>query len=263
MNLKNIISLIFSKWSGVGLGFIMLLFLANCAKNKSKEDMSFEELEKKSVAYLEKKRYDDASEYLEQIIAKFSDRADIHRFKMILADTYFKAGNYPSACQMYDHYNQYYPSDRNAEYSKYQSVLAQFYQTLKTDCDQTATEETIKRCCSYLETNGYQQYKRDVQDIQNTCEHKLINKEIYVYNFYLQQEKYDAAKNRLNYLKTHYLPKKKTLEPQLLYLECKLAQKQQDNKLIQKNVETLFSQYPESQFTRMTQSLFNKREFEF
>ena len=227
--------------------------------------MNFEELKEKTEAFLEKKRYDNATELLEQIIARYPDKQEIHTYKMLLADTYFKLGKYSSSAHLYDHYQNYYPSDNKAEYAKYQAVLSQFYQTLKTDCDQTPTQETIKICSSYLQNSHYQKYRKDVLDIQNTCEHKLISKEIYVFNFYLKNEQYDAAKNRLNYLRSHYLPKKNTLEPQILYLECKLAQKQRNEQTIQKNLEELFAKYPQSEYARMSQSLITKNNtvFEF
>lgn len=226
--------------------------------------MNFEELKQTTEAFLEKKKLDDATIYLEQIIARYPERQDIHTYKMLLAETYFKLGKYASSCQLYDHYQNYYPSDSKAEYAQYQAILAQFYQTLKTDCDQTPTEETIKLCTRYLNQEAYQKYRKDILDIQNTCEHKLISKEIYVFNFYLKQGKYEAAQNRLNYLKNHYLVKKKLLEPQLLYLETKLAKKQKNDFLVNKNVETLSSQYPESQYAKMSYLLANKKdEFEF
>ena len=243
------------------LPFILAL-LNGCAKQQDKEP-SKEELKAKTVALFNKEKHEEAAEALDSFINKYPDDPEIHKYKIALADLHFKQGNYPSAYTLYQHYAQYYPADKKAEYSQYYAVLSKFYQTLKPDCDQTATEETIQLCKNYLNRPVNQRYRKDVSDIQNTCEHKLINKEIYVYNFYLKQGKYDAANIRLNNIKKQYLAKKKSLEPQLLYLECKLAEKKKNSELIKKNIEQLITQHPESQYTRMAEAIIAKDKFIF
>ena len=243
---------------------IGLLLLASCAKQpKDKDEMGFDELKKNSLVSLEKKKYDEAAKHLERIVAKYPEHENAHKHKLALADTYFKMGKYPAAEKIYSHYSNYYPSDPKAEYARYKSIRSQFYQTLRVDCDQTATEQTIKLCNTYKDNANFQKYSKDVTDIQNTCEHKLINKEIYVYNFYLKQQKFDAAQNRLDYLRTNFLDKKKSIEPRVLYLECKLAQRQKKTVDLEQKLEQLFSKFPQSQYTRMAQSLVTRGKFRF
>lgn len=242
---------------------LTVILVTSCAKQKKKEEMSFEELRKKTFACLEKKRNDEAAEYLEQIIAQNPDRSDIARYKLLLAEVYFKTGKYPSAFELYDHYNQFYPADTRAEYAKYRSILSKFYQTLRTDCDQTQTEETTKLCQEYLDNSSYKKYATDVADINKTCQHKLVDKEVYVFNFYLKQGEYEAAKGRLHHIREAFLNKNPHLEARLLYLESQLAQKQKNLALVKENLEKLSAQFPESQFTPMTQALLTKQSFLF
>lgn len=242
------------------IGLVSLL--ASCAKQpKSKDEMSFDELKEKTFVMLEKKDRETAIECLERIIAHHADRPDIAKYKMLLAETYFKDEQYAAAYEMFEHCNQFYPSDLLAEYSKYKSVLSKFYQTLRTDCDQTPTEETIKLCKEYLDTPDYKEYRKDVDDIKKTCLQKLIDKEVYVFDFYLHQNQYDSARKRIDYLKSTYLPKHPSIEPRLLYLECKLAKRQKKDDVILQNLTTLASKYPESQFTSMGQALVAKNTF--
>lgn len=245
------------------LGLGIALLLTGCAKQKSKEEMNFDELRQKAFACLEKKRNTDATEYLEHIIAQHPDRPDIAKYKLLLAEVHFKEGNYPSAFELYDHFNQFYPADNRAEYAKYQSIRAKFYQTLKADCDQTQTEETIKVCAEYLENKGFTHYATDVADIKKTCANKLIDKEVYVFNFYLKQGEHEAALGRLKNIRETYLAENPGLEARLLYLESVLAKKQKNIALVKENLGKLSTKYPESQFTRMTQALVTKQNFFF
>jgi len=244
-------------------GLVSMLCMQGCSKQRKRTDLSAEELRSKALAYIQKKNYDASVDYLEQLVAKYPDHSQISKYKLLLAESCFKAGRYPSANQLFEHYNQFYPSDQRAEYAKYKALLSKFYQTLRTDCDQTETEDTVRICQEYLDNNLYSKYRNDVADIKRTCEHKLIDKEIYVFNFYVKQEQYESAENRLKHLRKTYLPNNQALEARLLYLECKLAQKQKNQDKIKESIEKLVAQYPESQFTHMAQALTTKSPFFF
>lgn len=238
-----------------------IALFAGCAKQKPKEEMTFDELRTKALAYVKDKKNDLAAEHLEQIIAQNPDRTDIGKYKLLLAEVYFKDGKYPSAYELYDHYSMFYPSDERSEYAKYRSILAKFYQTLRSDCDQSQTEETVRLCKEYLDASSFKEYIKDVADIHKTCENKLIDKEVYVFNFYLREGELDAAKKRLDYVRTAYLASNQGLEARLLYLESQLAKKQNNVALMQENLTLLAQKYPQSPFTSMTHALVNKPTF--
>lgn len=253
---------------------VSFLLFSGCAKQKEAEDMNVDELKQHALTAMNNQRHDAAIEYLDKIIAKHPDHEDIGNFKLLLGDALFKTGDYPAANKLYEHFTQYYPSDAKAEYAKYRSILAQFYHTLRTDCDQSVTKDVITACNDYLAQARYQEYRKDVLDIQNTSEHKLINKEVYVYNFYLKQgdlsplpeerEKcYRAARGRLANLQKMYGDKNESLKPRLLYLECKLAQRENKESVIHDSLEKLLNEHPQSQFTRMAQALATKKDFSF
>ena len=181
----------------------------------------------------------------------------------MLAESYFNTGDLPSAYQMYEHFKDFYPSDKKAEYAFYKSIKSKFYQTLKIDCDQSETEQTINLCKDYFKNNNYAKYTKDIEDIEYTCHRKLIDKEVYVCNFYLKKGKFKCAKNRIAYIKENYLDKDINLNPRVLYLEAKLAQKEKNKLELSKKIEQLMEEYPESNFTRMAQGLEVSRKFIF
>jgi len=253
----------FSSFLGLACAVVILLGSIGCSKQKTKDDMTLPELAKKTTALLEKKKYDDAITHLETLIARFPDNPNVGKYKMLLAELYFKREEYPSAQELYEHYNQFYPSDTSAEYAKYKSLLAMHYQTLRSECDQTETEETVRLCNEYLQNNQYTKYRKDVLDIKKTCTDKLIDKEVYVFNFYLKQDQFDAAHSRLKSLKDKYLAANKSIEPRLLYLETKLAQREKNKKVLHERLDLLMQKYPESQFTQMAQGLISRPTFVF
>lgn len=242
---------------------MICILLSCCSKHKKRDQMSAEELSQKAFVYLDKKKNDDAIVYLEELMGRFPDHANIGQYKMLLAELYFKTENYAAAQELYEHFNQFYPADNQAEYSKYKSLLAMFNQTLSTDCDQTETESTLQLCREYLQNEHYKKYSAEVANIKKICENKLIDKEVYVFNFYLKQENYDAAHARLKHLKEKYLGVNDSLQARLLYLECKLAKKERNPILVKQKLAALAERYPESKFTQMAQSVATPRLFEF
>lgn len=240
----------------------MTLMLAQCSKQKTKQQMSLDELTAKAETNITRKKNDDAISYLEEIMARFPDSPKVAEYKMKLADLYAKEGRNDQAHEMFEHYNQFYPSDSKAEYAKYQALKAMHRQTLSTDCDQTETEKTIEHCKEYLANNAYTAYRSEIEGIQNECQNKLIDKEVYVFNFYVQQEQYEAAHNRLKNLKEKFASNAE-LKPQLMYLECKLAQRQNKKDDAQKTLDALIQTYPESRFASKAQAMVHQPKFVF
>lgn len=245
------------------VAFLFIILLAGCAKEKKQEQLSADELSQKAFTCVKKKDYPGAIAQLEQIMTSFPDDQNIARYKMMLAEVYFKEKSFAAAQEVYEHFNQFYPSDKRAEYSKYKSLLSMFHQTLPVDCDQTKTEETIQLCREYLQNPNFNRYRNDVIAKQAACENKLIDKELYVFNFYVKHGNYDAARNRLKHIKSKYLAANTDLEARVIYHECKLAQREKNITLVKQHADKLRETYPTSQFTQMAQALTTQRPFLF
>ncbi len=235
----------------------LCLFMLGCSKQdkKNSDEMKFVELKKQALTHLDKGNKRDAVFFLEKMVAHHSDNQHVGLYKLMLADLYFKMSRHIQSYEMYQHFHELYPADQKAEYASYKAILSKYYQTLRTDCDSTATEQTLRLCKGHLQNPTYINYQKDVSDIENTCRKKIVDKEVYVYNFYLREGKVQSARNRLKYLREEHLPKSVSLEPRLLYLESKLAKHEKNLDLMQEKMKHLAVSYPNSQYTRMARGL--------
>lgn len=248
-------------------GFVLVagsfLLSVGCSKHipakKKKDAQELVELKNEVLKRRAAQDYEGAIASLQRIIREHPDHEGMNNVKLMLADSFMKVKQYPAAFTLYDNFVLNYPSDKQSEFARYQAILAKFYQTLSPDRDQTVTQETMTLCDAYLASLSNQMYRKDVADIYNTCEQKLIDKELYVYNFYLNKGEYQAAGKRLEYLREHYLGKQKEdLEPRLMFLECKLAEAQHKHEALEKIAENLCEIYPESLYARMAQAFVEK-----
>jgi outer membrane assembly lipoprotein YfiO len=225
------------------------------------KDLEFEELEKQVKDQASDE--DHKTKILEQIIAKFPDHPHIANYKMQLADHCFEQEKFATAYDLYEHFSRMYPTDARSEFAQFQSINSKFQlsREINDDCDSSDTKEAIKQCADYLTREMSQSFKTEVSSIKATCEERLLDKEIHVYNSYLRRGKYQSAQHRLDYLKEHFLPVNSELAPRILFLECKLAERKNDRDIAIKHLESLINTYPTSQFTRMAESIMNKKAF--
>jgi outer membrane assembly lipoprotein YfiO len=248
----------------MGVIALSVLFLSGCGKrSKLAEHLDFNELQKEVFSSLDAHDKQRATVCLEQLVTKHADHKDIARYKIMLADLYYDAQRYEECYELYAHFAQMFPSDTKAEYAHYRKILSKFHQTLGYDRDITLTAETLRLCTEYKENLRYLVYRKEIDDIQRTCNRKLIDHEVYVYNFYLRQGKLKSAEKRLDYLREHCAGKEKNFEAQLLYLEGKLAHKRGESTIVQEKVTQLATRYTDSTFTKMARGLIPNEVFLF
>ncbi len=137
-----------------------------------------------------------------------------------------------------------YPGSDKVDEVKYKSILCRFYQTLDIDRDQTKTKSTLALANEYLkQPDIFSSYQKDVKDIQKKCCKKLLESEIYVFNFYLKRGNTKAAQTRLDFMREHYMPAVPEVEPELLSLECELATKLGDFERVKAKKEELAQRF--------------------
>lgn len=239
---------------------IATLLIAGCAKHKTKETMNAEELTTKAHAYIKNKRHDDAIQYVGELISRYPDHAKVGKYKILLAELQFKAKNYSAAKELYDNFSEFFPADKHAQYARYKTILSSFYQTLPADCDQSYTEETARLCKEYLAKSPTSKYSKDIEKIFAQSQERLAEKEVYVFDFYLRKQQFDAARSRLAYLKEKF-GKEATLEPRIAYLEYKLALKEKKYDLADEHKNKILASYPNSRIAEMTVQLDNRYNF--
>lgn len=250
--------------------FLLLgaLVLAGCKGKKEKKlkDMSFDELTTQVQEAANVGHDDETIRTLEQLIAQFPDKEAIPTYKIMLGDLYLKNGRFEAAHKIYEHYSKLYPSDDQAEYAQFNALKAKFYKTLKVayDCDSRDAEKTIALCEDYLNQEDKKHYRADVQDILNTCQTRLVDKEVYVFNNYIRHGHYKSAQNRLDDLKTRWATKDiPDIAPRVMYLECCLANEQSNRIVVEQTFEKMIEQFPDSQYTRMAAGMIRNAGFVF
>lgn len=80
--------------------------------------------------------------------------------------------------------------------------------------------------------------KNEVTSIRLQCYEQLATSECNICNFYLTRGKLTAAEKRLTKIRSDWLPKLPTLEPQIIALEAQLAEQKEMIELLKNENNT-------------------------
>jgi len=237
-----------------------VLSLVSCAKKvKNNEDCSFDELKANTASYIDKNRKDLAIDALEKMVENYSDKPEITDYRLKLANLYFEKGEYEPAYTWFKKFYKLNPSDLQADFANYRGILCKFHQTFGPNRDMTNVLKTVKKCEKYLTSSDKNsKFKKEVKDVLYTCEKMLIDHEVFVYDFYIRRGKLQSAQSRIDYLKENFVKKHKDLEPQILYLEIKLAHNQKNKELETQKLQALENKFGNSHYVAMAQNLGSK-----
>lgn len=215
-------------------------------KSRDAKKLSQKELRLATDLTMQMGWFDKALLYLQQMLTNSKDSEEIKTLKLQVADLLFEQGLLKKAGDAFGEYLELYPGAQESEYAHYKNVLCLFYQTLKTDQDQGPTRDAIKLTEAYLEKGiAYQKYRNEVRQIRQHCQVMLYENEVNVFNFYMKKKSYGAASGRLAYVKKQYQSKLPQLEPNIIQLECRLAEAQGNKELYNERLAFLNKKFPE------------------
>ena len=187
-------------------------------------DMEYEELLVAKDLQVEHNNIPVAIKYLDQLMKLCNDITHLADHLLQMADLFFKNNQFQKAAHIYTQYCSLYPGSQKQEYALYRSIVSSFACILSVDRDQTKTEETLALTASFLKQDHFTQYRDDVLQIQMQCNKQLAASECNICNFYLTRGKLHAAEKRLAKIRSHWLPKVPTLEPDIIALQAQLTE---------------------------------------
>lgn len=220
---------------------------ANAKKKKTTLSyLDYEELKKAKEKLLKRGSKDIAIKYIEKMVPLCTDLGELCSLMLELADLLFELGHLEKAGRLYDEFIHMYPGDEKAEYASYKSILCCYWKTLDYYRDQSKTEETVEKSKQFLERKKlFTTYADEVETILTSCNEKLLDSEINIFNFYLKQNNFLAAETRLKNIETDFLPILPAKEPVLLTLACDLAEKQNNQLLLAEKKNLLEQKFPD------------------
>jgi len=210
--------------------------------------MNYKELKITKNKMLKNGNKTSAIKFIESMLPLCDDLKEIHNLMLEIADLLFDTGQLEKAEKIYNEFTLLYPGSNNVEYALYKAILCCFYATLSVDRDQTKTHETLALSDRFLKrAEVFTTHLDEVKKIAQQCNVKLAKNELVVAEFYLNKgypRSLNATQKRLELVRTTYLDKAPDVEPHLLALEYRLAEKTNNNEEATSKFSELHTKFP-------------------
>jgi outer membrane assembly lipoprotein YfiO len=163
--------------------------------------------------------------YLEQLLKISTDITLLSQHLLELADALFDDKQFQKSAFVYNQYCALYPGSEKQEYALYRSIVSSFACILSIDRDQSKTEETLALTELFLKEEHFNIYRTEVMQVQKQCYEHLAASECNICTFYLNKGSLKAVEKRLSRMRSFWLPKLPTLEPEIIAFEAQVAEK--------------------------------------
>ena len=191
-------------------------------------DMDYDQLVVAKNAQKAKNNIAATIKYLDQLMKLCNNITLLADHLLELADLLCADNQFQKAAHIYKQYCALYPGSEKQEYALYRSITSSFACILSVDRDQTKTEETLALTEQFLQQDLFTSYKNEVLTIRTQCHEQLAASECNICNFYLTRGKLTAAEKRLKKIRSSWLPKLPTIEPEIILLEAQLAEQKEE-----------------------------------
>ncbi len=182
--------------------------LAACAGEK-KEQFSYverpvETLYAQATEQLERKRYERAIAFFEEVERQHPYSAWARRAMLMKAFAYYQGNDYDEALTAVDSFIALHPGNKDAAYAYYLRAICHYERIRDVGRDQEYTNNAVTALTDVVRRYPDSEYARDARlKLDLTYDH-LAGKEMYIGRYYLKDKKHIAAINRFKTVITKY-----------------------------------------------------------
>ncbi|GJL93107.1 MAG: outer membrane protein assembly factor BamD [Hyphococcus sp.] len=153
---------------------------------------------------LERKRYDTAIAYFEEVERQHPYSAWARRAMLMKAFSYYQGNDYDEAVTAIDQFISLHPGNKDAGYAYYLKAMCYYERIRDVGRDQEFTNDAVAALNDVVRRYPDTEYARDARLKLDLTNDHLAGKEMYVGRYYLKANKHIAAINRFKKVITDY-----------------------------------------------------------
>lgn len=241
---------------------VAVLFLSACSNTGSKDDRfayveePVEKLYNLGADELEKKRYDQAILYFQEVERQHPYSEWARRSMLMIAYSQYLTNDYEDSLETVDRFLSIHPGNKDAAYAYYIRAMDYYERIRDVGRDQDITRNALNALEDVVRRYPDTEYARDARLKLDLTHDHLAGKEMDVGRYYLRRGEQIAAINRFNTVLEQYQTTSHT--PEALhrlveaYLQLGIVPE------AQRYAAVLGYNYPDSDWYRDTYKLFKK-----
>jgi outer membrane protein assembly factor BamD len=217
-----------------------------------KPDPTAEALFDEGMRYFKDKRYTRAIDNFTKIKSDYPFSPLLTQTELQLADAYYLNEQYPEAINAFKEFESMHPSNENMAFVTYRLGQSYFDQFTSTDRDQKITETAKGYFEGVLTKYPKSPYAADAKEKLAKCNGYLAEHNFNIAQFYFQQGKYPAARDRFEEIIRRYRGTPAAAKS-LFFLGESYRQEKNKVKAVLA-YEALIQYYPDSSFALQAKS---------
>ena len=239
-----------------GLLLIALLWMtwvAGCSSTSMpwsasavKPDPTADALYEEGSRYFTEKRYARAIDVLTKFRTEYPFSPQLTDAELKIADAYYLNQQYPEAINEFKEFQSMHPTNENIAFVVYRLGQAHLDQFTSIERDQKNTEVAKSYFENVITNYPKSPYAIPARELLAKCVGYLAEHDFIVASFYLQQEKYPAARERFEEIVRKY--RGTPVAAKSLFFLGESYRKEKNNVKASLAYEALLQYYPESKF---------------
>ncbi|MGC8579029.1 MAG: outer membrane protein assembly factor BamD [bacterium] len=243
-----------------GLFFLLVFMLTACASAPVKEKAGPEAYYNEAMKELKGgwifgPDYEQARQTLNQIIDNYPYSTYAPLAQLRIADSYFKEGRYLEAAEAYDHFVKMYPNNKDIPYAIFMEGRS-FLENQKSwlsgdipyDIDPTGIYNAYDEFRYIVDNYPSSEYADKAKQYALQCERALANHDLYIADFYISHDHYEAAINRLKTVYEKYPDS--GVADKALYKLAEVYKKINSPEQYEQTIKLLKELYPDSRYNK-------------
>lgn len=183
--------------------------VAACGSSNKKAKFAYVEQEVETLYGLgtremERRRYDDAVAYFEEVERQHPYSAWARRAMLMKAFALYQANDYDESVQAVDQFIALHPGNKDVAYAYYLKAMSHYERIRDVGRDQENTNNAVASLTDVVRRFPDTEYARDARLKLDLTQDHLAGKEMYVGRFYLRENKHIAAINRFKRVLNEY-----------------------------------------------------------
>ncbi len=165
-------------------------------KPRSESTPTAEALYKDGIDYFERGRYARSISFFQKLRDEYPFSKEAEDAELKIAEAYFRNEEYALAEETYKNYLTFQPTGQHAHFVKYQLGRVNMEQFTGVDRDLEKVAEARRHFESVIRDHPDSRHVPDARKQLAQTRVRLAEREIYVGNYYLKDERYQAARER-------------------------------------------------------------------
>ena len=236
----------------LSLSLITAIWLAGCSSvsmpwsGSAKPDPTAEALYEDGMRYFAEKRYARAIDTLTKLKTDHPFSPQLTDAELKIADAYYLNQQYPEAINAFKEFQSLHPTNENIPFVLYRLGQAHLDQFTATDRDQKNTEIAKNYFENVIQNYPKSPYATEAREKLGKAVGYLAEHDFNVATFYLQQEKYPAARERFEEIVRKY--RGTPVAARSLFFLGESYRKEKNTVKASLAYEALIQHYPDSKF---------------